>query len=117
LKVNILAFDYTGYGIHEGKPSERACYDDIISAFRYLVDVKNIIPGSKYEALFTIRSHYRVWALIGYWSCCSFGRQLDGSQIQKDTQKVLDIRSIFLHKVPFMMKNYFFVPPADGWLH
>lgn len=28
LKVNVVAFDYTGFGLHEGSPSESACYDD-----------------------------------------------------------------------------------------
>jgi hypothetical protein len=29
MKVNVAAFDYTGYGLHEGTPSENACYDDV----------------------------------------------------------------------------------------
>ena len=47
LKVNIIAYDYQGYGLHEGNPSENACYRDIKNVFDHLVncgvDEKNII--------------------------------------------------------------------------
>lgn len=38
LKVNIFAYDYTGYGLatDEGKPSESNCYSDIDAAYDYL---------------------------------------------------------------------------------
>jgi fermentation-respiration switch protein FrsA (DUF1100 family) len=38
LKVNIFAYDYTGYGlaIDEGKPNEAQCYADIDAAYDYL---------------------------------------------------------------------------------
>lgn len=52
--MNILAYDYTGYGISEGEPSEEACYADIEAAFAYLVNVKKS-PSSKiilYDLLF-----------------------------------------------------------------
>lgn len=44
-QVNILAYDYTGYGISEGDPSEEACYADIEAAFAYLVNVKKSPPS------------------------------------------------------------------------
>lgn len=38
LKVNIFAYDYTGYGLatEEGKPNESQCYSDIDAAYDYL---------------------------------------------------------------------------------
>lgn len=40
-----MAYDYSGYGISEGEPSEEACYADIEAAFTYLVNVKKIPPS------------------------------------------------------------------------
>lgn len=42
LQVDILLYDYTGYGTSRGRPSERNCYNDIESVFKYLVDTKNV---------------------------------------------------------------------------
>mmetsp|Transcript_19623 Transcript_19623/g.34393 ORF Transcript_19623/g.34393 Transcript_19623/m.34393 type:complete len:201 (+) Transcript_19623:220-822(+) len=39
LDVNIFAYDYTGYGMSSGKPSEQALYADIEAAFKYLRDI------------------------------------------------------------------------------
>ena len=36
LHVNLLAYDYEGYGKAAGIPSEQSCYDDIEAAFEYL---------------------------------------------------------------------------------
>ena len=44
LRVNIMAYDYTGYGKSSGTPSEENCYADIEAAFRYLVEVRHIQP-------------------------------------------------------------------------
>lgn len=44
LRVNIMAYDYTGYGKSNGKPCEDYCYADIEAAFRYLLEVKRIQP-------------------------------------------------------------------------
>ena len=35
---NILAYDYPGYGLSEGKPSEQGCYDNISVAWDYLTE-------------------------------------------------------------------------------
>lgn len=40
-----MSYDYSGYGISEGEPSEEACFADAEAAFAYLVNVKNIPPG------------------------------------------------------------------------
>lgn len=37
LHVNILAYDYEGYGRTSGLPSEQLCYEDIDAAFDHLV--------------------------------------------------------------------------------
>jgi abhydrolase domain-containing protein 17 len=44
LRVNIMAYDYTGYGKSNGNPSEYNCYADIEAAYRYLVEVRHIQP-------------------------------------------------------------------------
>jgi len=44
LRVNIMAYDYTGYGKSSGTPSEDNCYCDIEAAFKYLTEVRRIQP-------------------------------------------------------------------------
>ncbi|ETV68124.1 hypothetical protein H257_15859 [Aphanomyces astaci] len=44
INVNVMAYDYTGYGISLGIPSEEAVYSDIEAAFAYLVNVKKTRP-------------------------------------------------------------------------
>ena len=39
---NILAYDYPGYGLSEGKPSENGCYENITTAWNYLTEELNI---------------------------------------------------------------------------
>lgn len=41
---NVLGYDYQGYGLSEGKPSERNAYEDEEAAFEYLVNEKKIPP-------------------------------------------------------------------------
>ena len=36
LNINIICFDYSGYGLSSGKPSEKNCYKDISSLIYYL---------------------------------------------------------------------------------
>jgi len=44
LCVNVLAYDYSGYGLSEPncEPSENMCYHNIEAAFNYLVQVMNV---------------------------------------------------------------------------
>lgn len=44
LKVNIMAYDYTGYGKSNGVPTEEYCYQDIEAAYDYLTETRNISP-------------------------------------------------------------------------
>lgn len=45
LRVNIMAYDYTGYGKSNGNtPTEDNCYADIQAAFKYLTQVRHIPP-------------------------------------------------------------------------
>jgi len=44
LRVNIMGYDYTGYGKSNGVPTETNCYADIEAAFRYLLEVRRIQP-------------------------------------------------------------------------
>ena len=48
LKVNVIGYDYEGYGLHEGTSSENSCYRDIENVVGYLknnyqIEPKNII--------------------------------------------------------------------------
>lgn len=40
LNVNVMAYEYSGYGKASGAPSEENCYADIDAAFKYLVEVR-----------------------------------------------------------------------------
>jgi pimeloyl-ACP methyl ester carboxylesterase len=44
LKIGVLAIDYEGYGLSEGKPSLEAAVFDAVAAWDYLVDVKKVNP-------------------------------------------------------------------------
>lgn len=44
LKVNLFAYDYSGYGLSSGEPSEENCYADITAAYDYLTEVRGIAP-------------------------------------------------------------------------
>ncbi len=44
LPVNILLYDYRGYGRSEGTPSEEGLFADARASYRWLVDVKGIAP-------------------------------------------------------------------------
>jgi len=44
LNVNVLAYDYTGYGESDGSPSEEHCYADIDAAYEHLVTFRDIPP-------------------------------------------------------------------------
>ena len=44
LRVNVMSYDYTGYGLNDGTPTEEHCFADIEAAFAYLTDVVDIPP-------------------------------------------------------------------------
>lgn len=44
LRVNLLAYDYSGYGLSSGEASEENCYSDICAAYEYLTQTKKISP-------------------------------------------------------------------------
>lgn len=41
INVNILAYDYEGYGKATGRPSEISCFEDIDAAYKYLTETLN----------------------------------------------------------------------------
>lgn len=41
---SVLAYDYSGYGLSTGRPSERAAYGDIQAAYDYLVRTAGVPP-------------------------------------------------------------------------
>ncbi|KAJ3677523.1 hypothetical protein LUZ60_003247 [Juncus effusus] len=46
LKVNLMAYDYSGYGQSSGKPSEQNSYSDIEAAYKCLVETYRVDPQS-----------------------------------------------------------------------
>lgn len=44
LQTNVFAYDYSGYGISDGKPNESNCYADIRAAYTYLIAERRIPP-------------------------------------------------------------------------
>lgn len=42
LKVNVLIYEYTGYGQSTGRPSEKNIFADIKAAYNYLINVRGI---------------------------------------------------------------------------
>ena len=45
LGVNLLAYEYRGFGESEGRPSESGVYDDAEAAYRYLTDSLRVPPS------------------------------------------------------------------------
>ena len=45
LQVNVMGYEYTGYGRSTGVPSEANCYADIVAAFSWLLKEKNLLPS------------------------------------------------------------------------
>ena len=45
LNVNVMSYDYTGYGLSDGEPAEERVYADIDAAFEYLTQVVNLRPN------------------------------------------------------------------------
>jgi len=45
LGLNVLIFDYRGYGRSEGKPTEAGTYQDVAAAWDYLVQARGKRPG------------------------------------------------------------------------
>ncbi|CAN0398486.1 unnamed protein product, partial [Laminaria digitata] len=43
-KVNVLAYEYSGYGKSEGTVSEENCYADVRAAYDYLTTQKKVLP-------------------------------------------------------------------------
>lgn len=43
--MNVLVYDYAGYGISRGEASERSCYEDIEAAFEYLRRERKFQPS------------------------------------------------------------------------
>ncbi len=44
LNCNVLAFDYHGYGVSEGKVSEENCYASALTCYNYLIKEQKIKP-------------------------------------------------------------------------
>lgn len=46
LQMDVLAFDYRGFGLSSGSPSEDSSYEDIDRAYRFLVNTQHVDPRS-----------------------------------------------------------------------
>ena len=44
LGLEVLVFDYRGYGESEGRPTEKGTYEDAEAAWRYLIDERGVRP-------------------------------------------------------------------------
>eukprot|EP00587_Corethron_hystrix_P010912 CAMPEP_0113303874 /NCGR_PEP_ID=MMETSP0010_2-20120614/4104_1 /TAXON_ID=216773 ORGANISM="Corethron hystrix, Strain 308" /NCGR_SAMPLE_ID=MMETSP0010_2 /ASSEMBLY_ACC=CAM_ASM_000155 /LENGTH=208 /DNA_ID=CAMNT_0000157935 /DNA_START=419 /DNA_END=1046 /DNA_ORIENTATION=- /assembly_acc=CAM_ASM_000155 len=44
LRVNIFSYEYDGYGINTGEPSEEKCIENVYAAFRYLTVEEGLKP-------------------------------------------------------------------------
>eukprot|EP01114_Cavostelium_apophysatum_P013831 TRINITY_DN3444_c0_g1_i1.p1 TRINITY_DN3444_c0_g1~~TRINITY_DN3444_c0_g1_i1.p1 ORF type:complete len:626 (+),score=91.01 TRINITY_DN3444_c0_g1_i1:146-1879(+) len=128
LNVNILQFEYSGYGINRGgsKPSERHCYEDICAAFYYLLVEKEIPPErimlmgksigtgpciNLAHLLYTGGSKTRtigkgLGKVMKKMSMFTNFKQLGGLILQSPMTSVLDLRDdINAHLVPNMFEN------------
>ena len=45
VQVNVMGYDYTGYGRSTGTPSEADCYAAIVAAFSWLLQEKDLLPN------------------------------------------------------------------------
>jgi fermentation-respiration switch protein FrsA (DUF1100 family) len=45
MNVNCFVFDYRGYGLSEGKPTEEGTYADALAAYKWLVSTKGAVPN------------------------------------------------------------------------
>ena len=45
LGVNVFLFDYRGYGLSEGRPSEQGTYQDVTAAYDWLCREKKVAPA------------------------------------------------------------------------
>ncbi len=64
LGVNIFLFDYRGYGLSDGRPSERGTYRDAVGALDYLVSRQDVDPG---KIVYFGRS---LGAAVAVWLAC-----------------------------------------------
>jgi fermentation-respiration switch protein FrsA (DUF1100 family) len=48
LGVSSFLFDYRGYGLSNGRPTEKGLYEDAAAAYRWLTESKGIAPGDIY---------------------------------------------------------------------
>jgi len=46
LGFSVFAYDYRGYGLSSGKPSEQNTYQDVTVAYNYLVEKAGVLPSS-----------------------------------------------------------------------
>jgi fermentation-respiration switch protein FrsA (DUF1100 family) len=44
LRADVLLFDYRGFGLSEGNPDEKGTYEDALAAYRYLTEVRGVVP-------------------------------------------------------------------------
>lgn len=61
LRLNILIYDYRGYGRSEGKPSEKGTYRDAMAAWSYLTDQRGIAADQIFSMGRSLGGAVAVW--------------------------------------------------------
>ncbi len=42
---SVITYDYSGYGLSEGEPSEQQVYNDVLAVYNYLIEQQKLSPG------------------------------------------------------------------------
>ena len=92
LGLNVLIFDYRGYGRSEGKPTEAGTYQDVEAAWKYLVETRGVPPE-------------RI-VVFG----CSLGGAIAAHLAHKHTPAALILESTFTSAPDAGAKLYPFLP-------
>lgn len=61
LGFEVLLFDYRGYGLSEGRPSEEGTYRDVAAAWEYLLRERSLSPGNIVVAGRSLGAAIAVW--------------------------------------------------------
>ncbi|NLD36361.1 MAG: alpha/beta hydrolase [Desulfatiglans sp.] len=128
--VNVLIFDYRGYGKSSGHPSEQGIYTDALSAFDYLVRDEKINPSDiillgrslGVAAALEVASKREAGAIIienGFLSVCHMAKhmgifRLIAPLIPQNYNSLEKIRHVAIPKLIMWSENDEIVPPIMG---
>lgn len=69
LRVNVVAYDYTGYGCATGTPSEPGTYRDILAVYNFITDTMH--PGDRIIVYGQSGAWMRVCVSVCACVCCT----------------------------------------------